>query len=260
MRVVTGHPASWPVQERPSALTVGVFDGLHLGHRTVIAEVVARAAATGAVPGVVTFDPHPLTVVAPERAPRMLTDIEQRIDLLREEGIGLVAVYGFAEETRRWSPEQFVVGLLTDRLRASTVVVGEDFRFGRDRAGDVAVLAELGAVHGFATVVMPLVAPGAPTSSTGIRGMLAAGDVVAAAAALQRPHEVRGVLREGWMAVPAWIALPRDGRYTAIVSGAGDDTWTPVAVITGPGGIRVVAGDPVDGLVHLRFLAPIQGD
>lgn len=257
MIVVTGPPREWPVQDRASALTIGVFDGLHLGHRSVIDEVVARADATGATPGVVTFDPHPLTVVAPERAPKMLTDIEQRIELLADAGIALVAIYGFDAATRAWSPEEFVVELLTTRLRASSVVVGEDFRFGRDRAGDVVVLGNLGRVHGFTTIVMPLVSPGLPTSSTGIRRMVAAGDVAAAAAALLRPYEVRGMARDGLVAVPAAIQMPPPGRYAAGI-GRSPEEQVPAEVVVDADGLHVVATtgalEPGDGPLRVRFL------
>lgn len=265
MIVITGPPRAWPVQQRPTALTVGVFDGLHLGHRTVIAEVVARAGATGAVAGVVTFDPHPLTVVAPERAPRMLTDIHQRIELLGDAGIDLVAVYGFDAATREWTPEEFVVELITERLRATSVVVGEDFRFGRDRRGDTVVLEHLGRVHGFTTVVLPLVADGMPTSSTGIRRMVAEGDVSAAAEALQRPHEVRGQADGGRVVIPDAIAMPPAGAYAASLGRSGDEQVAAIVEV-GDDGIGIVGVvDPVevgDTPLRVRFLErlPARGD
>ena len=129
MRVLRGSAASWPREEAATALAIGVFDGLHSGHRAVLAELRSHADRIGVIPGVVTFDPHPLSVVAPEHAPALITDIEQRLELLQDLGIGLAAVVPFDAATRAWSPSDFALGLLTERLRTRVVLVGEDFRF-----------------------------------------------------------------------------------------------------------------------------------
>ncbi len=226
MRVLTGAPAGWNLQARPRAVTIGVFDGLHQGHRHVISLLRRRAAALGGMEcAVVTFDPHPLTVVAPEHAPRLLTGIDHRLELLSAAGLDLAAVLPFDEEMRRLTSAAFAAAVLRDALQARLVVVGEDFRFGHQRTGNVASLAELGDAHGFAAEVVPLVGGQAPLSSTRIRAMVAAADLAGAAAALGRPHEVRGTVVRGDgrgrslgyptanVAVPAALALPPAGVY-----------------------------------------------
>jgi len=226
MRVLTGPPSEWDLPDHPRAVTIGVYDGLHQGHRHVIALLRRRAAELGGLECVaVTFDPHPLTVVAPEHAPRLLTGIEHRLELLAEAGLDLAAVLPFDEVMRRQTSAAFAAAVLSGALQARLVVVGEDFRFGHQRTGNVASLAELGDAHGFAAEVVPLVGGQAPMSSTRIRAMVAAGDLAGAAEALGRPHEVRGrvVAGEGRgrrlgfptanVAVPAELARPPAGVY-----------------------------------------------
>lgn len=233
MKVLRGHPADWDVGPERTALAVGVFDGIHVGHRHVLGALVERARARGFAAGVVTFDPHPLSIVAPERVPPMLTTIDQRLELLEGLGIDLVAVVAFDDGLRIWSPATFVTDLLAGSLHAGIVVVGEDFRFGRDRTGHVGLLRELGMGLGFDTEVVPLVGDDRPISSTRIRAMIAAGDVAGAAAALGRPHEVRGVVVAGDgrgrsigvptanVAPPSGVAMPMRGVYAVR---AGRDT------------------------------------
>lgn len=200
MRVVSGPPSTWGLPERVRAVSVGVFDGLHAGHRAVLALLRRRAAERGLESAVITFDPHPLQVVVPEHAPRLLTGIEHRLELLAEAEVDLAAVVLFDEEMRALTPAAFAAAVLADALHARLVVVGEDFRFGRNRLGNVASLAELGDVHGFAVEVVPLLGGQAPISSTRVRALVAEGRVEEAAAALGRPHEVRG------------LVVPGDGR------------------------------------------------
>jgi riboflavin kinase/FMN adenylyltransferase len=242
MKVLTGPSWSWGVEERPRAVTIGVFDGLHQGHRHVIALLRRRAAELGGLEcAVVTFDPHPLTVVAPEHAPRLLTGIAHRLELLAEAGLDLVAVVPFDEAMRRLTAAAFAATVLRDALHARLVVVGEDFRFGHQRTGNVASLAELGDAHGFAAEVVPLVGGQAPMSSTRVRAMVAAGDLAAAASALGRPHEVRGTVVHGDgrgrtlgfptanVAVPAELALPPFGVYAVRAGRAGGPLAPAVA-------------------------------
>ena len=221
MRVLRGFAGAWTRRDHDSALAVGVFDGLHSGHRAVLAAVRHEAAAADLVPGVVTFDPHPMAVVAPDRAPAMITDIDQRLELLEAMGMGLVAVVAFDEVTRAWSPADFALGILADTLRARVVLAGDDFRFAKDRAGDVAALREMGATGGYQTVVIPLVGADRPASSSSLRALIAAGDVAAVAAELERPHEVRGAIIAGGdsvtVAVPPRIAIPAAGTYAGNV-------------------------------------------
>ncbi|HLM63053.1 MAG TPA: bifunctional riboflavin kinase/FAD synthetase [Acidimicrobiales bacterium] len=216
-----------------TAITIGAYDGVHLGHRAVISEVRRRAAALGLRSAVVTFDRHPASVVRPASAPLLLTDLDQKIELLAETGVDYCLVVTFDERRSTESAEDFVHEVLVGCLNARTVVVGEDFHFGHGRAGNVPLLRKLGAQLGFTVEGLELVgAAGSPAdagdqvSSTRIRRLLSAGDVTGAAALLGRPHEVRGVVSHGDarggtqlgyptanVSVPGSILLPADGIY-----------------------------------------------
>ncbi|MBM3694536.1 MAG: bifunctional riboflavin kinase/FAD synthetase [Actinobacteria bacterium] len=238
MRVLTGPPTQWEAEPRPRAVTIGVYDGLHQGHRHVLSLLRRAAAARGLECAVVTFHPHPLTVVAPEHAPRLLTSIEHRLELLADAGLDLAAVLPFDEAMRRRTSAFFAATVLSSALATRLVVVGEDFRFGHQRTGNVASLAELGDAHGFGVEVVPLVGGQAPVSSTRIRAMVASGDLDGAASLLGRPHEVRGpvVAGEGRgrglgfptanVAVPGELALPPSGVY-AVRAGPGSGPLLP---------------------------------
>jgi len=238
VRVLRGHPSSWSPGTGTRAIAVGVFDGIHIGHRHVLAALRQRGADLGVESAVVTFDPHPLAIISPDRVPAMLTTIEQRLELIEGLGIDLTAVVTFDEGVRLWSPATFVTNLLAGTLRAGVVVVGEDFRFGRDRTGHVGLLRELGNGLGFETEVVSLVGGDQPVSSTRIRVMIAAGDVGTAAEALTRLHEVRGTVVPGDgrgrtigvptanVGVAAGIAVPRRGVY-AVRCGRSADEFLP---------------------------------
>ena len=181
----------------PSVVTVGNFDGVHLGHRFVL-DQARRVAASHDVPVVaVTFDPHPMRILLPERAPAALTTIERRAELLGDAGADAVLVLPFTKELSSWQPEEFVSRVLVDALRAEAVVVGENFRFGAKAAGNIQVLSELGEKYGFVTHALSLAGARHPWSSSYVRQALAEGDVAAAAEALGRPHEVVGEVVEG---------------------------------------------------------------
>lgn len=225
--------AACPDTGAGAAVTIGAYDGLHLGHRAVIAEVRRAAEAQGLASAVVTFDRHPASVVRPESAPKLLCDLEQKLELLESTGIDLVVVIRFDAERSTETAEDFVQEVLVDCLRARTVIVGADFHFGKGRGGNVALLQELGPELGFDVEGMALVdaagapasADGARVSSTAIRQALQGGDVERAAALLGRPHEVRGTVAHGDkrgrdlgfptanVAVPGDILLPADGIY-----------------------------------------------
>jgi riboflavin kinase/FMN adenylyltransferase len=210
----------------PTVVTVGNFDGVHLGHRHVISTAHDIAAELGGLPVVVvTFDPHPMRVIRPDVAPAALSTLERRAELLREAGADAMLVIAFTEELAHWSPERFVETILVDALHASAVVVGENFRFGHRAAGDISVLAELGARDGFRVEGIALDGADRPWSSTYIRERLGAGDVKSAAQALGRLFSVDGVVVEGahrgrelgypTANVPTSeaIAVPADGVY-----------------------------------------------
>lgn len=265
MRVLRGHPSGWDPAPRPTALSVGVFDGVHLGHRHVLSRLTARAAAAGLEPGVVTFDPHPLAVVAPDRVPAILTPLEFRLELFAELEVEVAAVVTFDGELRRWSPATFVDRLLVEVLKAGLVVVGEDFRFGRDRTGHVGLLEELGSSLGFDTEVLPLVGGDRPVSSTVIRQMIAAGEVAAAARALARPHEIWGeVIDLGGeavrLAVPAGVAAPAPGVY-GVRCGRNPDESLPAEAAVAKDAVEVrlldVEQEIAGPMLRVRFVERI---
>ena len=188
----------------PSAVTIGNFDGVHRGHREVLGRLVERAREVDAAAVAITFDPHPLAVLHPQRAPLALTTLEHRLELLADLGLDAVLVMEFTRELAAWSPQRFVSQVLVDVLGTRLVVVGHDMRFGHKNSGDVNTLRELGARLGFAVeVVADLGAPdtGHPSgrrwSSTWVRELLDRGDTVTAAEVLGRPHRVTGVVVHG---------------------------------------------------------------
>ena len=215
---------------RGAAVTIGAFDGVHRGHRQVIATLRSLAEEKGLRTVVVTFDRHPASVVRPESAPLLLTDLDQKLELLAECGVDATFVVRFDEERARQSATDFVVEDLVGNLNAKVIMVGSDFHFGNSRTGNVKLLTEMGADLGFETMAHDLVdIDGRPSpdsvSSTRIRAALRAGDLKSANAMLGRPHEVRGIVGHGDgrardlgfrtanLAVPESICLPADGIY-----------------------------------------------
>jgi len=176
---------------------MGNFDGVHRGHRAVLARVI-ELAAERAVPSVaVTFDPHPVAVLHPDRAPRLITSLAQRVSLLEAAGVDALLVLEFSSSLAAQTPEEFVASVFVDALRAGAVVAGEDTRFGVNNSGDVGTLRALGAEHGFEVVVLPALGDGPRWSSSMVRARLAEGDVEGATAVLGRPHQVAGVVVHG---------------------------------------------------------------
>jgi riboflavin kinase/FMN adenylyltransferase len=182
-----------------TAVTIGKFDGVHAGHRAVIARLKQAADDRGLNSVVVTFDRHPLALLAPEKCPQVLVGNEQKLDLLAETGIDATLLLSFDRELSQLSPEDFVTTVLTGALRARLVLVGNDFRFGHRGAGDVALLRELGVRHGFDVETIADVTPrdGRRVSSTWIRELLADGLVSDAAKLLGHDPAVRGIVVHG---------------------------------------------------------------
>jgi riboflavin kinase / FMN adenylyltransferase len=177
----------------PSALTIGNFDGVHAGHRRIMRRVAAVAAERGLKPSALTFHPHPTRIVAPARAPRLMTTPEQRVEIMGREGIRQVVILPFNEEFSRISPEGFVEEILVRRLKVQAVLVGGNFRFGYRHAGDIRLLAQLGGRFGFTTEIVPAVRfRGEMVSSSAARSLIAAGQVSRAARALERPYAIEG--------------------------------------------------------------------
>jgi riboflavin kinase/FMN adenylyltransferase len=197
MRIVRGLD-SVPPEAPPSAVALGSFDGVHLGHRAILGTAVARARAAGLDALACTFDRHPLEVLQPDRAPALISTLDERLSLIGETGVDGVVVLAFTRELAAVEPEVFVKDVLLGRLRARDVVVGYNHRFGRGARGDAGLLEQLGQRLGFrAHIVPPMTVEGAAVSSTEIRTALQRGDVEAAARRLGRPYAIGGVVTAG---------------------------------------------------------------
>jgi len=213
-------------------LTIGVFDGVHRGHAELIARAVKSGRARGVPTVLMTFDPHPMEVVFPGSHPAQLTTLARRAELAEELGIDVFLVMPFTADFMKLTPDRYIHELLVERLHVVEVVVGENFTFGKKAAGNVATLRRAGARLGFAVESVSLVTEQHQSetvtfSSTYIRACVDAGDVVAAAEALGRPHRVEGVVVRGDgrgrglgyptanIAPPMHSAIPADGVYAA---------------------------------------------
>ena len=249
MRIVDDLDSlSAALESGPGAVvTIGVYDGVHLGHHAVLRLVRELADARGLAAVCITFDRHPAEVVRPESAPKLLTTPEQKLELLDATGyLDLAYVLRFDEARSHETAEDFVRDVLVEGLAARRVVVGADFHFGHRRGGNVPLLERMGAELGFEVLGVGLEAApgGALYSSTRIRELLASGDVAGAAELLGRPHEVRGVVVEGDrrgrdlgfptanVVVPARVCLPADGIYAGSFVAA-DGTERPSAISLG---------------------------
>jgi riboflavin kinase / FMN adenylyltransferase len=183
---------------KPCALTIGNFDGVHRAHRQLLRATLEAARSSGLRPAVLMFDPHPSCVVAPERAPRLLTSIEERCELIRGEGIEDVLIQPFTAELARLSPEEFAARFLRDGLGARVVIVGENFRFGCKQAGDTQTLKELGSRLGFDVRLLETVRwRGRRVSSGEVRKLVASGEVGIAGRLLERPYAIAGEIVQG---------------------------------------------------------------
>ena len=231
MLVVTDLSVSpWP-NER-AVVTIGAYDGVHRGHRAVIAQVQARAAELGARSVVVTFDRHPASVIRPDAAPRLLTNPAQKLELLADTGVDATVVVPFSPEQARETPVDFVERVIVNALRTQAVIVGSDFHFGHMRQGNITLLRELGERHDFTCEPVVLVprADGVdePISSTAIRRALAGGEIETATRLLGRAFEVRGIVVTGDqrgrtigfatanVEIPNGMCLPSDGVYAGL--------------------------------------------
>jgi riboflavin kinase / FMN adenylyltransferase len=197
MRIVRGLQSA-PPDARPSAVALGTFDGVHLGHRAILGTALSRARAVGIEAVACTFDPHPIEVLQPDRAPRPIAPLDERLALIGATGVDAVVVLAFTRELAVVEPEAFVKDVLLDRLRAREIVVGYNHRFGRGARGDARLLEDLAGRLGFqAHVVPPMTVDGVAVSSTGIRAALQRGDVTSAARGLGRPYGISGQVTSG---------------------------------------------------------------
>lgn len=191
-------PGEVPAAFGPSVVTIGNFDGLHAGHRRIMRRVVAIAREKNLTPTVLTFDPHPARVLAPDRAPRLLMTVGQKLRAMEAEGIDSALLLPFSLEFARLTPEEFVRGILAETLHARCVLVGEDFRFGYRQSGTIDTLRELGKAAGFD--VEPVVAVsrrGERISSSAIRKLIADGHASRACRMLGGPFALEGPVVRG---------------------------------------------------------------
>ena len=261
--------ADAPADFGPCAITIGNFDGVHLGHRRILRRLKSLADRSGWKPSVLTFDPHPTRVVAPERTPHLMTTPERRVSLMEEEGVEQVMILPFDRQLSLLSPEQFVRQLLVDRLVARAVLVGDNFRFGYKQAGNVALLRQLGAELGFETEIVPAVhCRGQVVSSSGIRRLIAAGKVGLAGRVLERPYSLEGEVQPGRgvgsrQTVPTLnlatqaALIPAPGVYiTRTYDLADSRQWNSITNV----GYRPTFGESDRLSIETFLLEPLEGD
>ena len=273
MIVLHGPPLEWrlPATITGLAVSIGVFDGVHRGHQSILAGLVTGATESGLIPAVATFDPHPLRILAPRRAPRMLTSIAHRIEILEDLGIGVVGVMPFGD-IREMEADRFVDEVLVERLRAKRVVVGENFRFGKGGKGSTATLRQAEVRGRFEVDVIELLgnrgladAAPAPIASSRIRECVSEGRTAEAARLLGRPFELRGEVIEGDrrgrqlgiptanLEIPSHMSIPANGIYAA---------WAEVGHTSHPAalniGIRPTFGE--GRLITEAHLLDFSGD
>ena len=230
-----------------SAVTIGVFDGVHRGHQEIIGHTVKTARDLGLQSVVVTFDPHPSEVVRPGSHPAILTEPARKAELIEALGVDVLCVVPFTVDFSHLSAEAFVHDVLVQHLHAARVVVGENFRFGHRAAGDIDLLTRLGRTFGFAVDSAPLVtADGTPFSSTYIRACVDAGEVRAAGQALGRPHRLEGVVvrgdqrgreigfRTANLLCGRYTAIPADGVYACWLVRRGERLMAATSIGTNP--------------------------
>ena len=253
----------------PSALTIGNFDGVHAAHRSILRRVKAVAVERGLKASALTFNPHPSRVVAPARAPRLMSSPEQRAALMREEGIDQVFIMPFDEHVVHLTPEQFVEQVLVRKLGVRAVVLGHDFCFGYKQSGNVRVLTELGQKYGFTTEeVKAVTVRGRLVSSTALRQLIEAGQVAQAARLLERPYALEGEVVAGRgvgskQTVPTLNlatqteVLPATGVYvTATYDLENGRAWPSITNV----GYRPTFGDGPEISIETFLLAPLNAE
>jgi riboflavin kinase/FMN adenylyltransferase len=258
--------ASLPLDWGPTAVTAGFFDGVHRGHQAVLGRTVDEAADRGLVPVAVTFDRHPREVLTPSDVPLLLTTLERKAGLIADLGFLALVVLEFTEEFSRWSPEEFVRGVLVEGLRARHVCVGSNFTFGHKAAGNLATLTELGRSHDFSVGGVGLVElNGRPVSSSSIRTALGRGDLDWPTEALGRRYTVDGTVTPGAgrgaglgfptanLEVPSRMLLPGEGVYAGKAYVGDDSHVAAINVGTNP----TFGGEPLHAEA---FLLDFEGD
>lgn len=258
-----------PADFGPSALTIGNFDGVHRGHRRILNRVREIAKERNFKASVLTFEPHPAKVVAPSRAPKLMTVPEQRCALMRAEGIEQVLILPFTQEVARLTAEEFVEQVLVGRLGARAVVVGENFRFGNKQAGDTRLLRTLGERFGFVTEVVTAVScRGMRVSSSGLRQLVEAGELSRVERLLGRPYSLEGTVVSGRgvgskQTVPTLNlatrseVLPKAGVYVTRTMDLEDSrSWESVTNI----GYRPTFGEDGGLSIETFLMEPLEGE
>ena len=254
---------------KPCAVTIGNFDGVHRAHRLLLRAAVEVSGGAGLRPAVLMFDPHPACVVAPERAPRLLTSIEERCELIQRAGIEQILIQPFTAELARLTPEEFATEFLRDGLGARIVVVGENFRFGRKQAGDARTLISLGSRLGFEVRLLETVQyRGRRVSSGEVRKVVAAGDVGLACRLLERPYAIAGEIVRGHgvgskQTVPTLNlrtearVIPARGVYITRTRETGSGRqWNSITNV----GYRPTFGDEHALSIETFLLDPLEGE
>ena len=255
---------------RPAAITIGTFDGVHHGHRYLIAQTIEHAAKKDMISTVLTWDRHPAQTVRPDSAPLLLTTLDRKVQLIEASGVEQLVVLEFDETLSKWSPDEFTRKVLTEGLGAGAVLVGKDWRFGHKARGDVALLTELGLELGFDVEGLTLEeVAGGPASSTRVRKALANGDLEFVTSLLGRPFDIDGEVIPGdgrgaglgWptanIATPSGLAHPPRGVYAGRARAKGG--WYPAAVNVG---VNPTFGGK-EGVTPLRveaYLLDFDGD
>jgi riboflavin kinase/FMN adenylyltransferase len=252
----------------PCEVAIGNFDGVHIGHQELIRRTVASASASALVPAVLTFDPHPAAIVAPERMPLAIVSLEERLRLLGALGIRRILVLPFTAAVARMTPEEFVKDVLAGPLQARAVLVGENFRFGAHQAGNAATLRDLGGVFGFATHFLPpVVYRGEVVSSSAIRRHLTDGNVDRAGRLLGRCFSVKRPVAPGHgigskQTVPTLNVKPAPGqilpRGVFVTETIDSDDARRWPSITNCGVRPTFGGEEVT--VETYLLAPLNGE
>jgi len=258
-----------PADFGPSALTIGNFDGVHRGHRRILRRLVALARERGWKPSVLTFDPHPTRVVAPERTPPLLTSPLRRAELMRAEGVEQVLILPFVPEVARLTPEEFVRDIVAGRLGARAALVGANFRFGHRHAGDFHTLEELGRRYGYETEIVDAVScRGRTVSSSAIRELLGAGRGSLAARFLEGPYALEGEVKGGRgvgskQTVPTLNldtnaeVIPARGVYATRTRDLDDGReWNSITNI----GYRPTFGESSERTIETFLLDPLEGE
>lgn len=269
MRTTVGLDALEP-PEQGSAVTIGTFDGVHMGHRALIARTLERARADGLAAVAITWDRHPNQTLRPARVPALLTTPERKVELLSETDLDLLVVLPFDEELSRWPPERFAEDVLAQGLAARVVLVGQGWRFGHKARGDVDLLRSEGQRMGFDAKEVVLASIGGDAaSSTRVREAIAMGDLEAARALLGRPFDIDGVVEHGDdrgrdlgfptanVALDPAMALPPRGVYAG--RALADDQWYAAAINVGVN--PTFGGDPEKTPIRLEaYLLDFDAD